>query len=190
MTDFTPAAYFPDDCVITIEEKNGSTTTITTDVTNFTDGGGGKETESVAHFGGAKLTIKKPQEDFEVSFDVDVNDTFWAQVMSGSVTTAGSATMVTSDGTQDDYKIKLEWNDPDTGSAGYKLIYYNAHGVSYEKDNAADEYMKATIGFRLSPQDDVGSGQKFEIECSNFSDSGGSGSYVGWETTADTLFGF
>lgn len=190
MTDFTPAAYFPDDCVMTLEKKGGSTTTVTTDVTNFTDGGGGKDSDSVAHFGGAKLRIKKPQEDFEVSFDIDINDTFWAQVMSGSITSAGSGTKVTSDGAQSDYKVKLEWEDPDTGSAGLKFIYYNALGVSYEKENAADDYLKATVSFKLTAQDSIGSGQRYEIECSNFSDTGGSGSYVGWETDADTLFGY
>ena len=190
MVDYTPAAYFPDDCIITIEKKGGTAQTVTTDVTNFTDGGGGKDTESIAHFGGAKLTIKKPQEDFEVSFDVDINDTTWANVMSGSITTAGSGTKVSSDGTQDDYKVKLAWEDPDIGSAGFKIIYYNAHMVSYEKDNAADDYLKASVSFKLSPQNDIGSGQKFEIECSNFGDSGGSGSWVGWETLGDALFGF
>jgi len=190
MTDFTPAAYFPDDCIITIQEKGSTATNITTDVTNFSDGGGGKDTETIAHFGGAKLVIKKPQEDFEVTFDVDVNDTFWSNVMSGRITTVGSASMVTSDGTQDYHKVKLEWIEPETGSAGLKLIYYNALGISYEKDNAADDYLKATVSFKISPQDDVGSGQRFEIDCSNFSDTNGSGSYNSWETAANTLFGY
>jgi len=191
MTDeFKPGGWFPDDCVITLEKKGGATTTVTTDVTNFAESGGERDVESAAHFGGAKVTIKKPQGDFEVSFDIGVNDTFWADVLSGSITTAGSATKVSSDGTHDDFKIKLEWRESTIGSSGYKLIYYNANGVSYEKSNPVDSYLTGTVNFKLASKDNIGSGQKFEIECTDFSDTGGSGSYVGWETLGDTLFGF
>lgn len=200
MVDRTPAAYFPEDCIITIHRKGGTAQTITTEVTNFSDGGGGKDTESVVHFGGAYLTVKKSQEQFEVNFDVDVNDTVWAQVMSYDVTDAGSATMVKSGGTQLPYKVKLEWLDSEypasvgsavgTVGAGFKIIYYNAYGVSYEKDNAADNYLTGTVGFKVEPADQNANGQRYEIECKDFTDATGSGSYVAWESAGDTLFNF
>jgi len=106
MADKTPAAYFPTDAVITVLRKGGSVQTITTEVTNFNDGGGSRDTESIAHFGNAFLTIKKPQEQFEISFDVDLNDTTWAEMINfdsaaGDVIAgdAGSTIMVRSEGT-------------------------------------------------------------------------------------------
>lgn len=200
MTNRTPQAYFPGDAIITIMRKGGAAQVITTEVSNFDEGGGGKDVETVAHFGNAYLTIKKSQEQFEVSFDVDVNDTTWAQVMSYDVSTSGSATKVTSGGDQLPYKIKIEYLDSEypaeVGSAagvvgaGYKMLFYNAYGVNFEKESAADDYLKGTISFRVSPSDENSNGQKLEIECSDFTDAAGSGSYVGWETTADTLFGY
>jgi len=192
-------AWFPEDAEIKIERKDQTYTpqTITTEVTNFTDGGGAKESESIAHFGGAFLTIKKPQEDFTVSFDVDLNDTKWAQVLSGDITSvtgsdAGSAIKAVSGGVQDYYKIRIEWKDA-AGSDAFKIIYYNALGVTYEKENAADDYLKATISFKLAPTSDVGSGQRYEIETSALYDplaGSTTGSYSLWEETADTLFGY
>ncbi len=203
--DRTPDAFFPTDCQITLWRKGAEPQTITTEVTNFSDGGGGKETETVAHFGDAYLTVKQPQENFEVSFDVDINDTTWAQVMSYDVATAGSsgsanATKVVSAGEQLPYKIKLEWLDseypaevgsePGEVGAGYKILYYNAYGVSFEKENSADSRLNGTVTFRVSPSDSNARGQKYEIECDNFEDSVASGSYNSWEGTADTDFGY
>ena len=55
----TEPAWFPANCVVKLERKDtGSIYTVTTQVFNFSDGGGGKETESIAHFGNAFLKIK------------------------------------------------------------------------------------------------------------------------------------
>lgn len=205
MADLTPAAYFPEDCVITIQQKGLSTQTITTRVMNFTTGGGTRDTETFAHFGGAFVTVRKPREEFEVSFDITVNDTFYAELMGGTKTgagsTFGSAFMIQSQGSQVPCKIKLEWFDTEApqqvgstaGSdygAGYKILFYNAYAVEFTRDNSADEFIKGTINFNLGAANNVGSGQMVEIECQNFQDSIGSGSYVAWETTEDTLFGY
>lgn len=189
-------AWFPADCIIKLENKNtGSTYTITTEVFNFDDGGGAKSTESVAHFGDAFLKIKKPQEDYDVSFDISTKDTFLFHLISNDVTQiAGSAVMVKSGGTQDDFKIKMEWIEPTTGSEGYKIIYYNAAAVELTKTSAADDRLTATVSFKLSPSSSVGSGQRYEIETVDRHHTGvGSmltGSYGAWESTADTLFSY
>jgi len=192
-------AIFPDQAIVKIERGDGtySVQTTTTEITNFSESGGAKNTESIAHFGGAYLTVEKPQEDFEVSFDVDVKDTTWAQIMSDDITavpgsSSGSAIQVTSGGEQDPYKIKIEWVSA-TGSEGYKIIYYNARGVTFERNSAADDRLTGTITFRLSPADANGSGQRYDIESSNLYDSvigSATGSYGDWEITADTLFGY
>ena len=78
--DVIQDAWFPKDAIIQIERKGGVVQTITTKVTNFAEGGGGKETESIAHFGDAFLKIVKPQEDYEVSFDIDITDTRLFQI--------------------------------------------------------------------------------------------------------------
>lgn len=189
-------AWFPADCKIQIENKDtGSRYTVTTEVFNFDDGGGAKSTESIAHFGNAFLKIKKPQEDFDVSFDVSTKDTFWAHVLSDDLTqVTGSAIMVKSGGNQDDFKIKMEWTEPGAGSESYKIIYYNATAVEFTKSSAADDRLTGTMSFKLSPTSNVGSGQKYEIETvDRYSTGVGSsttGSYGAWEVTADTLFGY
>ncbi|MDP2692270.1 MAG: hypothetical protein Q8O88_01360 [bacterium] len=198
----TTPAWFPANCEIKLERKDtGSITTITTEVFNFSDGGGGKDTESIPHFGNAFLKIKKPQEDFEVSFDVSMKDVFWHGLLSDNFTDvrsdpAGSrhAVRTISDGNQDDFKIKLEWIEPETGSEGYKIIYYNATAVEFTKESAADDRLTATLSFKVPPTSNVGSGQKYEIMTADRFDTGiGStlaGSYGAWESSADTLFGF
>lgn len=189
-------AVFPADAIIKIEEKSSAKIqTVTTQVTNFGEGGGGKDTESVAHFGNAFLVITKPQEDFEVSFDVSMKDTYWSQLVSTTTTaaagTGGSSLRTVSGGAQNPFKIKIEWA---SGSNMYKIIYYDAYGVTLEKDNAADDRLTGTMSFTIAPTSAVGSGQKYEIETSNRYEAGiGSsltGSYGSWEKTGDTLFGY
>lgn len=202
--NITTSAWFPADCVVKLERKDtGSITTITTEVFNFTDGGGAKNTESIAHFGNAFIKITKPQDDFEVSFDVSMKDTFWHGLISDSITVAegsptqssGSTIEVISDGNQDDWKIKLEWTEPqNSGSQGYKIIYYNATAVEFTKESSADDRLMASVSFTVPPTSTVGSGQKYEIETGDRNAAGiGSteaGSYGGFEATADTLFGY
>jgi len=198
--NITEAAWFPEDCKIKIERGDSTykVQTITTKVTNFSESGGGKTTESIAHFGGAFLTVSKPQEDFEVAFDVDNADTTWAQILSDDITaigsgTTGSSIKVVSGGDQDNFKVKLEWKNS-TGSQGYKILYYNAKGVTFERNNAADDRLTGTMTFKLAPADANGSGQRYDIECSHLEHaaigSTTTGSYGGWECTADTLFGY
>ena len=198
----TTAAWFPANCQIKLERKDtGSINTITTEVYNFSDGGGGKDTDSIAHFGNAFLKIKKPQADFDVSFDVSMKDVFWHGLISDSTTDvrsdpAGSlhAVRTISDGNQDDFKVKLEWTNPDNGSEGYKIVYYNATAVEFTKQSAADDRLTATVAFKIPPTSSVGSGQKYEIMTANrFASDIGSkatGSYGAWEQTADVLFGY
>lgn len=192
----TEEDWLPGNCVIKIENKTtGSIYTITTEVYNFSEGGGGKTTESIAHFGDAFLKIKKPQEDFEVSFDVSTKDTFWFHLISNDITmVAGSASMVKSGGDQDDFKIKLEWTEPTTGSQAYKMIYYNATAVEVSKTSPADDRLTASISFKVPPTNSVGSGLKYEIDTVSRYDSGvgssATGSYGAWEQAADTLLGY
>ena len=205
MANLNPAAYFPEDCRVTIKPKGLSATTITTRVSNFNDGGGTRDTATDPYFGGAFITIRKPREEYEVSFDVTVKYTYWTELMGATKTGAGSvfgsAYMVQSHGSQLPCKIKLEWFDNEApqqvGStagvnygAGFKILYYNAYATEFTKESPADEYLKGTVSFNLGPANSVGSGQKVEIECQNFQDTTGSGSYVTWEATQDTLFGY
>ena len=194
MTISSTQAWFPEDAVLKIEnQRTGSISTITTEVTNFSDGGGDKSTESVAHFGGAFLVVTKPQEDYEVEFEVDVIDTRWMEVISGNVTERGGFKMVVSGGIQDLYKIKAEWDSPTT-TERYKILFYNARGVTFEKDNAADDRLTGTMSFTLAPTDSNGSGQRIELETSDDTDSGiGSaitGSYGSYEAYYDSLYSY
>jgi len=188
-------AWFPDDAKIKIEnQRTGSMTTITTEVTNYSDGGGNRDTESIAHFGGATLVVKKPQEDFEVEFEVSAVDTKWMEILSGDLTeVAGSFRMVKTGGNQDPYKVKVEWLSPDNNEA-YKILYYNAYGVTFEKDNAADDRLTGTISFKCAPTDANGSPQRLELETKDRTStgvgSGVAGSYGSWEAYYDTLYSY
>ena len=196
----TADAFFPGDAVVKLERyDSGVVYTTTTSVANYAESGGGRAVSQDIYFGNAYVTIKKPQDLMEVSFDVNVNDTFWATVLSGSYETvngsiAGDAVAIAlSGGDQDSFKLKLEFRD-ETGSQGYKVIYYNALGTNYEKSAASDEYLKGTISFSLSAADASANSQIIEIECSDLTatDVGSSvtGSYGCWEKDWDTEHGY
>lgn len=203
---FRPDAYFSDECVVTLERKGSSPTVITTDVSNFEESGGTTDTEQKVYYGGAYLTIRKPQEMYEVSFDVKLNQTIWAQVVSADYDSSGSCTYVLSGGENEEHKIKLEWlggNIPTpTGStlgsdfgAGYKIIYYNARGVEFTKSGPSEEELQASIRFKMAPASADGYGQRYEVECNDFADSSGSALYYDIEEgtssgSGDTLFGY
>ncbi len=187
-------AWFPEDAVVRLQNKTtGSISNITTRVTNYTEGGGDKDTESIAHFGGAFLVIKKPQSDYEVSFDVSVNDTTWAEIISGDTVSAGAFRMVRSGGNQAPHKIKLQWDDPNSQES-YKIVYYNAYGVTFETDNAADDRLTGTINFKIAPTDSNGSPQRIELETGSRNNTGiGSaitGSFGSWEAVYDAMYGY
>jgi len=195
----TADAFFPGQAVVKLQRYGTNTTyTTTTKVANYSESGGGRPVSQDIYFGNAFVTIKKPQELMEVSFDVNVNDVFWASVLSGSYNLVGSGTtkgasMVMSGGVQSKFKMKLEFRD-ETGSQGYKVLYYNALGATYEKSAASDEYLKGKISFSLSAADSSANSQIMEIECNDLTvpalGSGVTGSYGGWEVAWDTKHGY
>ena len=191
----TTSAWFPANAVIKMERKDtGSITNFTTKVTNFSDGGGARNVENIVHFGDAFLLVNKPQEMFEVSFDVDTNDTMWPEVLTPNLTqVAGSFALVKSDGTQKFFKVKLEWLSPENNEA-FKIVYYNCKGVDFTRKSGADDRLMGTIKFNLAPRDANGSGQRYDFECKDRTNAGiGSsltGSYGAYEKTADTYFGY
>jgi len=205
---YTPDAYFSDECVITLERKGSTPITITTDVANFEESGGTTDVEQKAYYGGAYLTIKKPQEMYEVSFDVKLRNTDWAKIFSDNYASSGSCTYVLSGGENEAYKIKLQWLGADTptpaGStlgvdygAGYKIVYYNAYGVEFTKSGPSEEELQASIKFKMTPASADGYGQRYEVDISDFANEAGSNLYNAIETgscgtldtgSGDTLF--
>lgn len=191
----TTQAWLPANAIVKIENKTtGSRTNITTLITNFKDGGGDKDTDSIPHFGNAFLVIRKPQKDFEVEFEIDITDTSWMETISGDKVSSTGFSMIRSGGSQNPYKIKIEWKDLTTSNEGYKIIYYNAYSISVEKDNAADDRLTGTIKFHVTPTSSAGSPQRLEMETSDVTSSViGSkiaGSYGSYEAIYDTLYGY
>jgi hypothetical protein len=189
-------SWSPANATIKVEKYGtaGSVQTITTEVTNFSDGGGDKTTDTIAHFGGAYLIVKKPQADYEVEFQTSASDSRWFEMLSGNLTeVVGSFRLVKSGGAQNPYKIKVEWLSPDNSEA-FKILYYGAYAVTVKKDNAADDRLTSTISFKVSPSDANGSPQKFEVETRDRTSAGvgssATGSYGSWEKYYDTLFGY
>lgn len=189
-------AWFPADAVVKLEKKgSGSQTTVTTTITSFSYGGGEKNTDSIAHFGNAFLLVKKPQAEFTVDLDIDVTDTTWMEVLNGSAgaSVTGSFKLVTSGGAQNPYKVKLEWTSKENNEA-YKIIYYNAYGVTFTKTMAADDRLTGTFSFNSTPTDTNGSPQLIELETRDRTSSGvgsaATGSYGFYEKQYDTTHGY
>ena len=211
MADRTPDGYFADQCVISILRKGDTgSTVITTDVSNFEESGGMTDVEQKVYYGGAYLTIKKPQESYEVSFDAKLNNTDWAKIFSNTFASVGSSTYVISGGNNEAYKIKLQWLGANTATptgsilgstfgAGYKILYYNAYGVEFTKTGPSEEELQASIRFKMTPADINGYGQRYEVECKDFANTTGSELYNAIETgscgtlstgSGDTLFSY
>ncbi len=150
---------FPDECTISIVEADidgstlASSDAVTGEVTNFSESGGEKDTESIAVFGGGNIDKENPRSQVEVSFDIALQyspstgvSTKWDAFKFGTGLT--SATEGTSKA------IFLQWTD-DTNY--YSRAYNNAKGVTWNPTSSADGNLTGTMTFKLSPTTSAGS---------------------------------
>lgn len=123
----------------------------TAEITNFSESGGEEDVESVPVFGGGNIDKEKPRTQIEVSFDVILRYNTasstalkWDDFKYGNFTT----NTVTSAGSAASKVIYLQFTD---GTLFYTRAYNNAKGVTFEPETAADDMMKGTMTFKLSP---------------------------------------
>ena len=149
-------AIFPEQATIYIGAADAASSACveaTAEVTNFTESGGEEEVESVPVFGGGNIDKTKPRTQIEVGFDVIIrysstastvlkwDDYKWGNLTGSTVTSAGSAA---------NKVIYVEFSD---GSNYYTRAYNNAKAVTFEPETDAEDMMKGTITFKLSPTD-------------------------------------
>ena len=155
-------AMFPSEATVTIAAAGAassaaSATSFTAYVTNFTHGGGESETESIPVFGGGNIEKEMPREQIEVSFEAIIqygssSSLLFDQLLMGS--TLDGSTSVDSSQEAVGKAIYVQLTD---GTNYYTRAYNNAKAVSFEPEMSADEYMKGTITFKLTPTTSSGS---------------------------------
>ncbi len=150
-------AIFPEEAIIYITTTDiepsslATTDAVTAEVTNFSESGGEEDVESIPVFGGGNIDKINPRTQIEVSFDAIIRydestdsmlrwDSYkWGAIASSSVTSAGDV----------EYKrIYVQWTDD---TYYYTRAYNNVRAVTFEPESAADDYLKGTITFKLSP---------------------------------------
>lgn len=149
---------FPDEATISVvaADINGSalasTDSVTGEVSNFSETGGEKDTESIPVFGGGNIDKENPRSQVEVSFDVELqynpdqgDATKWDVFKYGAGLT--SATEGASKA------IFVQWTD---GSNYYTRAYNNAKAVTFNPESSADGNLRGTLTFKLSPTTSAG----------------------------------
>lgn len=128
-----------------------SSDAVEAEVTNFSESGGEEDIESIPVFGGGNIDKTKPRTQIEVSFDVILrynstaatalkwDDYKWGNLTGSTVTSAGDSASK---------RIYVQFSD---GTLYYTRAYNNAKAVTFEPESAADDFLKGTITFKLSP---------------------------------------
>lgn len=117
-------------------------------VTNYSESGMEEDVESIMVFGGGNIDKVKPRTQGEVSFDVilqygtDVTifDSFkWGAAVSGEYLSSGNSPTK---------QIIIQFTD---GTNYYSTAFNNVKAVTFEPEAAADDVLKGTITFKVSP---------------------------------------
>jgi len=144
---------FPDEATIWIDIKDvdgsalATSDLVTGEISNFSESGGEKDTESIPVFGGGNIDKESPRSQFEVSFDVQMQyspstgaSTKWDAYKFGTGLTSAT------EGTAK--VVFVQWL---SGSDYYTRAYNNAKGVSFSPTSSADGNLTGTVTFKLSP---------------------------------------
>ena len=123
-------------------------------ISNFTEGGGAKDTESIYVFSdtgvAGSITRKKPREDKDVDFDIVMR--FDDQLL--DFTTIENEGTITPDGGGADFvvgMIAIETKDGDGNS--YWKAYNNVAAIGFETEFSSEEEWKGTLKFKLGAAD-------------------------------------
>ena len=150
------AGVFPNETSVYIvaADVNGSSLTagdkIVGEITNFSLSGGSENIESIAVIGGF-VDKEMPREQYEVSFDVIVQNTASSTLDRWDVYKYGTG------GTSVGESIsKAIFVSAATGSGFKTMAFNNCRAVKWEPEMAADDMLKGTITFKFSPATPLG----------------------------------
>lgn len=154
--NWSGVAYSPD---VTFEEDGSSAHKhYACQITSIKQTGGGKPKENIVVFGNKRITLEKPQEDFEVEVEVVPTDTTWDQMLFGGTLTSGaivSGTEYKTTGTQKRWRVIITWQD-DTATEKLRWAYKDCFAVSWEPQHDGEDIVKGTIRFKLPSTDRAG----------------------------------
>jgi hypothetical protein len=147
---------FPNETSIYIVSKNtnGSALTdagkIVGEITNWAKSGGEQEIESIPVIGGF-VDKENPRSQIEVSFDVIVNNAASSTLDRYDIFYMGRTGSIT--GNAGEYAIFIHHA---TGSNHKTIAFNNARTITWDPEMAADDMLKGTITFKLSPETPLG----------------------------------
>ncbi|MHA1876685.1 MAG: hypothetical protein ACTSUC_09615 [Promethearchaeota archaeon] len=160
-----PKQAWYDKAFISVSPVNANEVELRSKTTSINVSGGNFDIEGIETFGG-KITRIGPREDIEISFDgipTKVGDFDW--LAAGG--TSSAATSSTASSVDTKYRITFLWTNQAgvtsatqaiTGSnQGYRNIYAEALCTGIEKSMDAGDRLKATLTFKLAPEDTGGS---------------------------------
>lgn len=171
---------FPDNAMVSIIERDAEwpagEIVVSTDIDNFNISGGGRDVDIKPYFKGAKVTISKPQERFEVSMNAKLQKAVWDQMMQG-----GTGSDFTSGGEQKDYRIVftvttdnavVDANTPYAAIGSYdtyRVIYADAKMIGFEPSLEAEGMLEGEATFVIPAKDEnAQSNIRYQIGDSGF----------------------
>ena len=120
------------------------------EIENWSISGGAQEVESVPTFGDGTTTAfldkEKPREQFEVSFDVYVNNASTTSLDRWDKYKYGAGLTSATEGT-----AKAIFIESKSGSLYKSTGMNNCRAVTWEPSQSADDFLKGTITFKFSP---------------------------------------
>ena len=153
-------ALFPDEALVEFQKQGDTKINVTTDVDNFEESGFEREIENRPFFGGAKVTIQKPQADGELSVNAKITRALWDQILWG-----GSGSEFTSGGTQEPYRITFLVSKEigvteasgslSAGSDNYRKTYVNCYMTGFNPKLEAEGMLEGEATFMVSGTDET-----------------------------------
>lgn len=152
---------FPDDAWVSIAKQGGADVNITVEIDNFEENGFEREIESRPFYHGAKVTIKKPQSDGELTLNARITRSMWDQILHGA-----TGSDIYSGGTQDPYRVAFLVTKDETmtnatgsllsGSDAVRRIYTNCFMTSFNPKLEAEGMLEGEAVFTVAPVDEQG----------------------------------
>lgn len=152
-------ALFPDEALVEVQQVGGTKVNVTVDIDNFEESGFDREIETRPFFGGAKVTIKKPQSDGELTLNAKITRSLWDQMLWG-----GSGSEFTSGGDQYAYRITFLVTKEDgiTEASGslaasedhYRKTYANCFMTAFNPKLEAEGMLEGEATFMVAPVDE------------------------------------
>lgn len=123
-------------------------------ITDFSQSGGTRSTESIPVMGGGNVTKENPREQVEVSFEAILREDN-TLLFDNLVTGAGVTSTALVDYSNDPSALAI-WIEilGDDGTTYHTRGYNNVEVVNFEPTMAADGHLQGTLSLQLSPTDE------------------------------------